>query len=67
MKNPFRSIRVFVRETWDELLKCTWPTWTELRDSTVVVVVAAAILGLFTSISDFSLNQLVLLFTSWAG
>jgi preprotein translocase subunit SecE len=67
MKNPFRSIRVFVRETWDELLKCTWPTWTELRDSTVVVVVAAAILGLFTSISDFSLNQLVLLFTDWAS
>jgi len=67
MKNPFRSIRVFVRETGDELLKCTWPTWTELRDSTVVVVVAAAILGLFTSISDFSLNQLVLLFTDWVS
>ena len=67
MTNPFRSIRIFVRETWDELLKCTWPTWTELRDSTVVVVVAAAILGLFTSISDFSLNQLVLLFTDWVS
>jgi preprotein translocase subunit SecE len=67
MKNPFRSIRVFVRETWDELLKCTWPTWTELRDSTVVVVVAVAILGVFTSISDFSLNQLVLLFTDWVS
>jgi preprotein translocase subunit SecE len=67
MKNPFRSIRVFVRETWDELLKCTWPTWTELRDSTVVVVVAAAILGLFTSISDFSLTQFVILFTDWVS
>ena len=67
MKNPFRSIRIFVRETWDELLKCTWPTWTELRDSTIVVVVAAAILGLFTSISDFSLNQVVFLFTDWVS
>jgi preprotein translocase subunit SecE len=67
MTNPFRSVRIFVRETWDELLKCAWPTWTELRDSTVVVVVAAAILGLFTSISDFSLNQLVLLFTDWVS
>jgi len=63
MKNPFRSIRVFVRETWDELLKCTWPTWGELRDSTVVVVVAVAIMGVFTSISDFSLTQVVVLFT----
>ena len=67
MNNPFRSVRVFARETWDELLKCTWPTWTELRDSTIVVVVAEAILGLFTSISDFSLNQVVFLFTDWVS
>ena len=64
MKNPFRSIRIFVRETWDELLKCNWPTKTELRDSTIIVVVAAVILGIFTSISDFSLYQVVDLFTS---
>ena len=67
MKNPFRSVRIFARETWDELLKCTWPTWMELRDSTIVVVVAAAILGLFTSISYFSLNQVVFLFTDWVS
>ena len=46
-----------------ELQKATWPTRTELRDSTVVVIVAAAILGLFTAISDFSLTQVVILFT----
>ena len=63
MKNPFRAIRIFAGETWDELLKCQWPTKTELRDSTIVVVVAAAILGVFTSISDFSLTQVVILFT----
>lgn len=67
MNNPFRSIRIFSRETWDELLKCTWPTWGELRDSTVVVVVAVAIMGLFTSISDFSLTQVVVLFTDWVS
>jgi preprotein translocase subunit SecE len=63
MKNPFSSVRVFARETWEELLKCTWPTWGELRDSTVVVIVAAVILGVFTAISDFSLTQVVILFT----
>ena len=46
-----------------ELQKATWPTKTELRDSTVVVVVAAVILGIFTSISDFSLTQVVVLCT----
>ena len=63
MKNPFRSTRIFVGEIVDELKKATWPTRQELRDSTVVVIVAAVILGLFTSISDFALYQVVDLFT----
>ena len=67
MKNPFRSIRLFVGEMIEELKKATWPTKLELRDSTIVVVVAAIILGLFTSISDFSLYQVVDLFTSWVS
>jgi preprotein translocase subunit SecE len=65
MKNPFRSTRIFFGEMVDELKKASWPTWTELRDSTVVVLIACALLGLFTSISDFSLVQVVDLFTSW--
>ncbi|MGH7946517.1 MAG: preprotein translocase subunit SecE [Opitutaceae bacterium] len=67
MKNPFRSTRIFLGEMLSELQKCTWPTKTELRDSTIVVVVAAVILGVFTSISDFSLYQVVDLFTSWVS
>ncbi len=65
MKNPFRSIRIFFGEMVDELKKASWPTWTELRDSTVIVIVACVILGVFTSISDFSLYQVVDLCTSW--
>jgi len=65
MKNPFRSIRIFFGEMVDELKKASWPTWTELRDSTVIVIVACVILGVFTSISDFSLYQVVDLFTAW--
>jgi preprotein translocase subunit SecE len=63
MKNPFRSTRIFFGEMVGELQKATWPTKAELRDSTIVVVAAAVILGLFTSISDFSLYQVVSLFT----
>jgi preprotein translocase subunit SecE len=63
MKNPFRSTRIFFGEMVDELKKATWPTRQELRDSTLVVIVAAVILGLFTSISDFALYQVVDLFT----
>jgi preprotein translocase subunit SecE len=67
MKNPFRSTRIFLGEMVGELQKATWPTKAELRDSTVVVVVAVLILGLFTSISDFSLTQVVVLFTDLAS
>jgi preprotein translocase subunit SecE len=67
MKNPFRSTRQFFGEMMAELHKATWPTRTELRDSTIMVVIAAALLGLFTSIADFSLYQVVDLFTSWVS
>jgi preprotein translocase subunit SecE len=65
MKNPFSSTRIFFGEMVDELKKASWPTWTELRDYTVVVIVACLLLGAFTSIADFSLYQVVDLFTSW--
>jgi preprotein translocase subunit SecE len=64
MKNPFQSTRIFVGEMVGELQKASWPTRTELRDSTVVVIMASLLLGVFTSISDFSLYQVVDLFTS---
>jgi preprotein translocase subunit SecE len=63
MKNPFRSTRIFLGEMVGELQKASWPTKAELRDSTIVVIVAIAILGVFTAISDFSLFQVVTLFT----
>jgi preprotein translocase subunit SecE len=63
MKNPFSSTRIFVGEIVGELQKATWPTWPELRASTVVVILAAVILGAFTSLSDFALYNFVDLFT----
>jgi preprotein translocase subunit SecE len=67
MKNPFRATRIFTGEMIDELKKASWPTRQELWDSTVVVIVACLLLGLFTSIVDFSLYQFVDLFTKLAS
>ena len=49
-----------------ELKKAAWPSKTELRDSTVVVLLATVILGSFIAITDFSLMNGVELLTSWA-
>jgi preprotein translocase subunit SecE len=67
MKNPFRSTRIFFGEMIGELQKCSWPTKQELLDSTIVVIVAAVVLGIFTAISDFSLVQVVSLVTEWVS
>ena len=65
MKNPFRSIRIFAGETIVELKKASWPTFSELRDSTIVVIVSIAIFGVFIAAADFSLVNLVQLFNGW--
>jgi preprotein translocase subunit SecE len=65
MTNPFRKIRLFWGETTGELKKASWPNRTELRDSTIVVVIAIALLGAYVSLTDFSLFNVVDLFTSW--
>lgn len=37
----------YVRESYDELMhKVTWPTWSELQQSTVIVLAGLAILTL---------------------
>ena len=40
-------LTTYVQETREELKKCTWPTWDELKGSTVVVTISIAILGVF--------------------
>ena len=59
MANPFRKIRTFYGETKTELKKATWPTRKELRDMTVLVIVAVIMLGIFVGVSDFALYNVV--------
>jgi preprotein translocase subunit SecE len=47
-----QRFRDYWRETMEELKKCTWPTWAELKGSTVVVFISIALLGLFTFVAD---------------
>jgi preprotein translocase subunit SecE len=51
------KLRVFVAETQDELKKCTWPSWDELKGSTILVMITMALMGLFTIAVDFILQM----------
>ena len=42
----------YVQQTREELRKCTWPTWDELKGSTVVVTISIIILGGFVVLVD---------------
>jgi preprotein translocase subunit SecE len=51
-RGSFLQISNYFRETQEELKKCTWPTWDELKGSTLVVMLAIAMLGVFTIAVD---------------
>jgi preprotein translocase subunit SecE len=53
------AVRTFFDEVRQELKKCSWPTWGELKESTVVVVVSVVILSAFVGVSDFVLNSVL--------
>jgi preprotein translocase subunit SecE len=58
-----RRFAGYVGETREELKKCTWPTWEELKGSTVLVFVTVLMLGLFTVVVDFIAAKIILLVT----
>ena len=49
----------YIAETREELKKCTWPSWAELKGSTVVVMISIIILGAFTVGIDFVIAMFV--------
>ncbi len=47
-----RQLAVYVQETREELRKCSWPTWVELKGSTALIMVSIALMGTFTEVVD---------------
>lgn len=55
----FRKIKKFLVEVRQELRKTSWSTKEELIGSTIIVIVAVAVLAIFVGIIDFTLSQLI--------
>jgi preprotein translocase subunit SecE len=58
-KGELLRLSRYVQETREELKKCTWPTWEELKGSTIVVMISIVLLGAFTVAVDYVLHLLV--------
>jgi len=42
----------YIRATREELRKCSWPSWEELKGSTMIIAISIIILGAFTFLVD---------------
>ncbi|HZT23492.1 MAG TPA: preprotein translocase subunit SecE [Verrucomicrobiae bacterium] len=55
-RGQVRRMVVYCQQTWEELKKCSWPSWEELKGSTAVIVISIILLGGFTVVVDVVLN-----------
>jgi preprotein translocase subunit SecE len=51
-KGYLQQLTNYVQQTREELRKCTWPTWGELKGSTVVITISIIVLGGFIVLVD---------------
>lgn len=53
------QVRDFLKDVRVESSKVSWPTRAELRDSTIVVIVAVLLVSFFVGVVDFILQQVM--------
>jgi preprotein translocase subunit SecE len=52
-----QRLAAYVAETRDELKKCSWPGWEELKGSTALIIIMVGLLGGFIFAVDYVLNE----------
>ena len=57
-QGQIQRLAVYVTETREELKKCTWPTWDELKGSTALIIIMIALLGVFVVVVDLILTEI---------
>ncbi len=54
------GLKTYLEESYKELVhKVTWPTWSELQNSALVVMVASLIIALIVLVMDISFKHLM--------
>jgi preprotein translocase subunit SecE len=55
----FARMSRFLRESYTEVVKkASWPSWSELKKSTAVVIVAVLIVGAYIALADGILSKI---------
>ncbi|MFY9308804.1 MAG: preprotein translocase subunit SecE [Bacteroidia bacterium] len=54
------KFKEYIDETTNELFhKVSWPTWSELQSSAIVVMIASVIIALVVFVMDFGFNKIM--------
>ena len=62
------KVTSYIKESYIELVeKVSWPTWSELQDSVVVVMIASLIIALIIFVMDFGIQSVMNLFYKMVG
>jgi len=62
------KVGAYIRESYVELVeKVSWPTWEELQDSVIVVMIASLIIALVIFFMDFAFQSIMNLFYKMVG
>ena len=67
-KIKMSKIGGYIRESYNELVdKVSWPTWSELQSSSIVVAIATIIIALIIYFMDSIFSNLMKIFYSFFG
>jgi preprotein translocase subunit SecE len=59
------NVSEYIKESYVELTqKVTWPTWRELQNSAILVLVASIIIALLIAVMDQAINAILSYFYS---
>ena len=51
-QGQIQRLAVYVQETREELKKCSWPSWEELKGSTALIGIMILMFGIFIFVVD---------------
>ena len=54
-----KRLRQFIKESWSELKKVSWPNRIQVRNLTILVFVISFVVGLYITVADSLFNVVV--------
>jgi preprotein translocase subunit SecE len=58
-QGQIQQLGLYVAQTREELKKCAWPSWEELKGSTVLIIVMTGLLGAYIYLLDVCLTTVL--------